>query len=359
MKTRTNPTPRLLAIVVLAVGGATGCPSDSTPMADDGTGTTTTVGNDESSGTGGGSISMTSMTNATDSADSGSDGGSITATSDTGDPDTGDGSTSGPPPPPPTCGNNVIEGDEECDLTQLDGQDCLTLGFESGELSCTLLCTYNTDGCGICGNDIVDEAETCDGTALAKQDCFELGFAGGFLGCLPDCSDFDTSMCSEVAVCGNDLTEISEECDGTDLGGEDCVSLGFTNGGTLGCNQFCSGYDFSQCMGMGGDCCISNGTPGCENAICEMTICAADPFCCSTSWDGLCANAAMTAPQCFGVSPSCPQPPMAVCGNDLIDGMDVCDGTDLGGEDCVSQGFAGGTLGCLPNCSGFDTTMCM
>lgn len=344
--------------LALVVGGVAGCPTDDGPTADDGPATTTTLSGGDSSSDGGGSISMTSMTNAAGTDGSGTDSGP-TATSDTGVPDTGDDSTSGPPPPPPTCGNNVIEGDEECDLTQLDGQDCLTLGFESGALSCDLQCNFNTSGCGICGNDVVDEAEMCDGMDLAKQDCFELGFAGGFLGCMADCSDFDTSMCSDVAVCGNDLTEISEMCDGTDLGGEDCMSLGFQNGGTLACNQFCSGFDFSMCMGMGGDCCTPNGSPGCENALCEMTICAADPFCCNNTWDGICADAAVMSPDCFGVSPSCPQPPMAVCGNDLIDGMDVCDGTDLGGEDCVSRGFAGGTLDCLPNCSGFDTTMCM
>ncbi len=48
----------------------------------------------------------------------------------------------------------------------------------------------------------------------------------------------------------------------------------------------------------------------------------------------------------------------ASCGNDAIEGTEVCDGTALGTEDCVSQGFTGGTLGCLADCSGFDTTGC-
>lgn len=47
-----------------------------------------------------------------------------------------------------------------------------------------------------------------------------------------------------------------------------------------------------------------------------------------------------------------------VCGNDVVDGKDVCDGTDLGGEDCTSQGFGGGTLVCLADCSGYDTSAC-
>jgi len=46
------------------------------------------------------------------------------------------------------------------------------------------------------------------------------------------------------------------------------------------------------------------------------------------------------------------------CGDDMVDGDDVCDGIDLGGEDCISQGFDGGTLGCLDDCSAFDTSAC-
>jgi hypothetical protein len=47
-----------------------------------------------------------------------------------------------------------------------------------------------------------------------------------------------------------------------------------------------------------------------------------------------------------------------VCGNDVIEGTEVCDGTDLNGEDCVSQGFDSGSLGCLGDCSGYDTSGC-
>jgi hypothetical protein len=36
----------------------------------------------------------------------------------------------------------------------------------------------------------------------------------------------------------------------------------------------------------------------------------------------------------------------------------VCDGTDLGGADCVSQGFDYGTLVCLSTCVGYDDSGC-
>jgi hypothetical protein len=47
-----------------------------------------------------------------------------------------------------------------------------------------------------------------------------------------------------------------------------------------------------------------------------------------------------------------------ICGDDLHEGTEVCDGSDVAGETCVSQGWVGGTLGCLPGCEAFDTSGC-
>jgi len=47
------------------------------------------------------------------------------------------------------------------------------------------------------------------------------------------------------AVCGNGVRESGETCDGADLGGSTCVSLGFT-GGLLRCSASC-GWDTSGC----------------------------------------------------------------------------------------------------------------
>jgi hypothetical protein len=49
----------------------------------------------------------------------------------------------------------------------------------------------------------------------------------------------------------------------------------------------------AQCGDPGaGDCCSANGSPFCNDATCCELICAADPFCCNNTWDGLCAAAA-------------------------------------------------------------------
>lgn len=51
--------------------------------------------------------------------------------------------------------------------------------------------------------------------------------------------------------------------------------------------------------------------------------------------------------------------PAMACGNDAIEGDEICDGTDLTGQDCTMQGFDGGTLACNADCGGYDTSGCM
>jgi hypothetical protein len=50
--------------------------------------------------------------------------------------------------------------------------------------------------------------------------------------------------------------------------------------------------------------------------------------------------------------------PAQVCGNNVVEGTEVCDGTDLAGESCSTQGFDGGLLDCNSGCSGYDTSAC-
>jgi hypothetical protein len=48
---------------------------------------------------------------------------------------------------------------------------------------------------------------------------------------------------------------------------------------------------------------------------------------------------------------------VSVCGNNIKETGEQCDGTDLGGQTCVSLGYAGGTLSCYSNCT-FNTSGC-
>ncbi|MDD4049609.1 MAG: chitobiase/beta-hexosaminidase C-terminal domain-containing protein [Candidatus ainarchaeum sp.] len=53
----------------------------------------------------------------------------------------------GPGPGGSTCGNDIVEGTEDCDGTDLNGATCETEGQGSGDLSCNSNCTFNNSGC--------------------------------------------------------------------------------------------------------------------------------------------------------------------------------------------------------------------
>jgi alpha-tubulin suppressor-like RCC1 family protein len=148
------------------------------------------------------------------------------------------------------CGNGNIDGQEECDGLNIDGENCESLGYlQADEMSqpiCNNDCTFNTITCwgGKCGNAIVENGESCDGEFLSDETCESLGFAGGTLGC--SCPDFDTSEClCESQSCGDGVLDAGEECDGSQMGEASCQSLGYS-GGTLGCENGCS-FDLANC----------------------------------------------------------------------------------------------------------------
>ncbi len=74
---------------------------------------------------------------------------------------------------PAECGNNVQEGGENCDGTDLTGATCVDIGFDTGTLTCNADCTWDKSACvgtekcvdGIDndGDDLVD----CDDTDCA------------------------------------------------------------------------------------------------------------------------------------------------------------------------------------------------
>ena len=46
------------------------------------------------------------------------------------------------------------------------------------------------------------------------------------------------------------------------------------------------------------NCCDPHGGLGCDNEDCENLVCNIDPFCCSGSWDSICAGEALEFPEC-------------------------------------------------------------
>lgn len=92
----------------------------------------------------------------------------------------------------------------------------------------------------------------------------------------------------------------------------------------------------SICDGLTGDCCVANGTPGCDNPACCESVCKVDAFCCDAQWDQLCAE------QTTKLCPThCDGPPTGACcasADSCTDGVlpSDCVGTYMGdGSTCV------------------------
>ena len=147
-----------------------------------------------------------------------------------------------------------------------------------------------------CGNNEADPGEACDGSDLRGASCSTLGLGIGTLACTDTCI-LDKSGCL-LESCGNGVLEPPlEECDASNLNGADCTTFGYSEG-WLQCDHLCK-YDTSDCSGTG------------EN-----------------------------------------------CGNGIQEGQEECDGDDLDGYDCYMMGFmGGGTLACDEYCL-FDTSGC-
>jgi hypothetical protein len=183
------------------------------------------------------------------------------------------------------CGNGVKEGDEACDGADLGAESCESLGLSAGELGCNDSCELDTSSCGppeTCGNGVVDGEgglEECDGGDLGGQSCESLGYVGGgTLGCTDMCR-FDASGCSSE-TCGNGIREGDESCDGQDLGGQTCQGLGYS-GGALSCAGDCT-FELSGCESAGtcgdgvvdeGEVCDDGGATAECDADCTLPEC--------------------------------------------------------------------------------------
>jgi hypothetical protein len=94
-----------------------------------------------------------------------------------------------------------------------------------------------------CGDGTVGGDESCDGADLAGADCTTLGFASGTLGCTAGCG-LDVSACA-ASDCGNGVVDAGEDCDLGNLNGGTCTSEGQYGDG-LSCGVGCV-YDTSAC----------------------------------------------------------------------------------------------------------------
>jgi len=245
-------------------------------------------------------------------------------------------------PSPKRCGNGLLDPEEQCDGTNLNGNTCMELDPERpfGTLRCEADCTYDSSGCsGSCGNGQIDGEEQCDGTDFGGMTCSDFGHPFGNLRCV-NCA-IDSSACSAESLCGNGQLDGGEECDGDDLGGMTCAEYDPTNPlGTIRCKDECT-FDTSLCVSVNCGNGQIDGTEECDGDDFGSASC---PIGYTGSLECL-SNCMIDYQFCIR------------CGNGTIDSEENCEGAELNGATCETLGYSGGTLGCHAHCV-FDTTMC-
>jgi len=138
-----------------------------------------------------------------------------------------------------------------------------------------------------------------------------------------------------------------------------------TYGGSARCGSvYGSGRTWSSSTRSSGSAsCVFTGKP-CRIAFSSS---GSSQSCSSSTYGGsaLCASSACPFSSC-PASSACPDPAgvpcsltsgCPVCGNGNIDAGEQCDGSNLNGESCQSQGYGAGTLGCTSSCV-FNTSAC-
>jgi len=274
---------------------------------------------------------MQPQTSTDDGVDDGAD--VPTPPDDAADESTDDG------PAGPFCGNNIIDGEDFCDGTDLAGYTCEVLGFEAGELGCTANCSgHDLTGCGFfeCGNGKEEGDEDCDGT-VGEATCATEGFDNGVLFCTPQC-EYNFDQCG---TCGDRIITDGEDCDIALPLQESCQSLGLLSG-TLSCGDDCL-FDLTNCSSCGNG--VQEAGEVCDGADLNGSTCLNEGF---DSGVLTCQNNCS-----FNFGADC-----GTCGNDLIDGAETCDGVDFGGDTCVTAGFDTGQLQCNAACDEVSTDGC-
>lgn len=169
------------------------------------------------------------------------------------------------------CGDGVCAPGTTCEPTTgrclSDVQRAACDGLAEGA-SCSIagalgVCSGGACATFSCGDGMREGTERCDGTDLGGATCATLGYyeETSGLACTADCL-FDVTGCART--CGDGVADAEEQCDGADVGGADCTSLGFYQPGSLTCTPACR-WDAAQCVERCGDG-VVNGPELCDGA---------------------------------------------------------------------------------------------
>lgn len=222
-------------------------------------------------------------------------------------------------------------GDQCLDSNSLE---CGAFGgeFFAGQSCISFICPATPGACCSGTACFADTAGNCanvpDSDFFPFQTCLDVVCPGTIMG----------ACCVDGVCVGN---EMAANCAGNHFPGEDCT-LGFT------------------CPLDSGDCCFAHATPGCQDITCQACVCAVDPFCCNTSWDGICAGEANGAPcgpvanggngSCFcgGGGGGCPPGEIEDCNGNC------CPATWVGDGFCDDGSFTWNGIPIFLNCPQFN-----
>lgn len=205
----------------------------------------------------------------------------------------------------------------------------------------------------VCGNDVMEPGESCDGSDIPEWEDLESPCEAvvqgsdvrGNISCNGDCT-LDTDGCT---WCGDGVVQSGHEACESDVEVEatcdDVLGPGFA--GVVTCDGSC-GYNTDACTFLCGNGVLDEGEV-CDGEAFE----AGDaPLCVSELGD-----AYEGAVSCDDDCQLDTSPCQTVCGNGQIDPGEDCDTDALEGLTCFDFGDLGGPLGCTDTCT-FDTQAC-
>ena len=139
--------------------------------------------------------------------------------------------------PPPQCNDHIDnDGNGYCDYKS-GGSYCTNGAVRLGDPGCSSksdTTEASSAPSAVCGNNIVESSEVCDGNT---RSCTTTSLYLGTQKCNALCNGWDFN-CTSTLYCGDGMKNGAEQCDGTDLGGQTCASQGFASG-TLLCDGWC------------------------------------------------------------------------------------------------------------------------